>query len=61
MAHRFFRGVPFDRMLECQIEAPWVPELKSHRDTAFFENYPDSEDTPRKISTEMDHEHFHDF
>lgn len=61
MSHRFFQGVPFDRMLDCQIDAPWVPELKSQRDTAFFENYADSEETPRRLSTEMDKEYFQDF
>lgn len=61
MAHRFFRGVPFDKMLECGVESPWVPELKSQRDTAFFESYPDSEETPRKLSTEVDQEFFSDF
>lgn len=61
MNHRFFRGVPFERVMAGQVEAPWVPELKSHRDTAFFEHYPDSEETPRRLSTEMDQEFFQDF
>lgn len=61
MAHKFYRGVPFEKMLDCAIEAPWVPELKSQRDTAFFENYPETEETPRKLSTEMDQEYFSDF
>ena len=61
MAHRFFRGVPFDKMLECGVESPWIPELKSQRDTAFFEKYPDSEETPRKLSIDVDNEFFSDF
>lgn len=61
MAHKFFRGVPFEKMLDCSLEAPWVPELKSQRDTAFFENYPDSEESPRNLGTEADIEYFGDF
>jgi hypothetical protein len=61
MSHKFYRGVPFEKMLECELEAPWVPELRSQRDTAFFENYPDSEESPRNLSTDIDREYFSDF
>ena len=61
MSHKFFEGVPFDEVLDGRIESPWVPELKSQRDTAFFEHYPDSEESARKIPSDMNSQYFVDF
>ena len=61
MLHPFFRGVPFDEVLSSAIDAPWIPELRSQRDTVFFEPYPESQESARKLSPDLDEQYFVDF
>ena len=59
--HRFYRDVPFEEIINGDVKAPWQPELKSQRDTAFFEKYPESQESARRLSTELDDHLFIDF
>jgi len=61
MKHEFFEGVCFEDVLTKKIDAPWVPELKTQRDTEFFEDYPDSERSISDIPSDLDFELFSDF
>lgn len=61
MSHPFFEGVSFEDLLKHRIPAPWVPELKNHRDTCFFEKYPETEDSLTEIPSEIDREIFGNF
>lgn len=61
MNHSFFEGVQFEDFLSQKVPAPWVPELKTQRDTCFFEKYPEREDSITEIPSEMDREIFGDF
>lgn len=40
--HKWFRGVDWGMILRKEIPPPWTPEISSHDDTHFFDNYPDS-------------------
>ena len=61
MDHQFFEGVEFEDFLNQKIKAPWIPELKTQRDTCFFEKYPEAEDSLTEIPSEIDREIFGDF
>ena len=61
MKHQFFEGVLFEDFLREKVKAPWVPELKSQRDTCFFEKYPEQEDSLTEIPFEVDTEIFGEF
>ena len=61
MNHQFFEGIQFEDFLHQKISAPWVPELKTQRDTYFFEKYPEQEDSISDIPSEMDREIFGQF
>ena len=39
MKHVFFDGVSFEDLFNLQIDAPWVPNIKNHSDTKFFDSY----------------------
>ena len=60
MRHSFYDGVAFEDVLNCRIDAPWVPEMKSQSDTCNFERYPDGKDSAKKVSPDID-ELFNDF
>lgn len=61
MGHGFFEGVCFEEVEKRKVDAPWVPELKTQRDTGFFEDYPDSERSISDIPSDLDFELFSDF
>jgi cGMP-dependent protein kinase len=42
--HEFYRGFDWVRLLQKEIQAPWIPKLKSKKDTAFFEPPDEPED-----------------
>jgi protein kinase A len=39
--HRWFHGVDWDALLRKQLNAPFVPDVKSAGDAAHFQAYPD--------------------
>ena len=59
--HKFYRNVPFEEIFSGELKPPWLPDLISNRDTAFFEHYPESEESARRLSTELDDNMFIDF
>ena len=36
---RFFNGISWDKMLHKEIQAPWIPSVKSRFDTSLFDPY----------------------
>ena len=61
MTHAFFEGVRFEDFLAQKIAAPWVPELKTQRDTCFFEKYTEIDESMTEIPPEVDRDLFSDF
>lgn len=43
---KWFRGVDWGIVARREIPTPWVPKVRSNVDTQYFDNYPDSVDTP---------------
>lgn len=47
MQHKFFRGVPWQKVYNKQIPPPWTPFLRNETDSQWFDKYPDEpEDIP---------------
>lgn len=53
--HKWFRGVDWKMVFNREIPAPWTPYIKNEEDAAWFENYPDSDNSPKALSEEMKH------
>lgn len=46
-AHPWFSKVVWDDVFHCRVPAPFVPRVRSAKDTSNFDSYPDSdEETP---------------
>ena len=41
MNHKFFRGVPWNKVFSKQIPPPWTPFLRNDIDSQWFDKYPD--------------------
>lgn len=41
MNHKFFRGVPWQKVYNKSIQPPWQPFLRSETDSQWFDKYPD--------------------
>mmetsp|Transcript_91573 Transcript_91573/g.258609 ORF Transcript_91573/g.258609 Transcript_91573/m.258609 type:complete len:327 (+) Transcript_91573:43-1023(+) len=52
--HKWFKDVPWDRLLSFDIPAPFKPTVKSETDTSNFEDYPDSDELPPVVSGKHD-------
>ena len=61
MMHEFFEGVCFEDVFSNQIDSPWIPKIKSFRDTTFFEKYPEHKEEVKIITKELDKKLFSDF
>merc|ERR1712166_151818 len=41
--HEFFKGLSWNKLLMKEIDAPWIPKLKSKKDTTMFDEIPEDE------------------
>ena len=41
--NEWFQGVDWNLVKYKRIQPPWIPELTSHSDMQYFDNYPDSD------------------
>ena len=44
--HKWFKGLNWEAILRCEIQAPIVPEFRHRADTCNFEQFPDFVDEP---------------
>jgi len=59
--HKFFRGVDWNALGNCSIQAPIVPQVSSALDTHYFEEYDEDDDKPPGDLTETEQLQFSDF
>ena len=47
--HRWFGNYPWKKLLERQIEAPYVPKVRGEGDTSHYSQYPEPTDLPKAL------------
>jgi len=52
--HRWFGSYPWKKLLEKQVEAPYVPKVKGEGDTSHYSQYPESSDLPKALKPSED-------
>ena len=45
-AHKWFRGVDWQQVGSRKIPPPWVPKVRNHNDTQYFDRYAENAETP---------------
>ncbi|CAD8195194.1 unnamed protein product [Paramecium octaurelia] len=55
MNHKFFRGVPWQKVYEKKIQPPWIPFLRNETDSQWFDKYPEERDDIQPIDDEKQH------
>jgi len=53
-SHKWFKDVPWDKLLAKELPAPFKPAVKNETDTSNFEDYPDSDELPPAVSAKQD-------
>ena len=49
--NEWFTGVDWSLVKYKRIQPPWIPELTSHDDMQYFDNYPDSDGDHEALDT----------
>ncbi|MDR3548251.1 MAG: hypothetical protein P4M11_08330 [Candidatus Pacebacteria bacterium] len=59
-AHKWFKGVDWQMVLNRKVPAPWRPNIKNETDTHYFDKYPETHDESLSLR-EDEQDLFNDF